>query len=382
VGRTLPFFAEGPANLLGYAAIAMRDIDRRTFLVRAGQGLVLATLAPALSGCARLLRWSESQSRAPDEGPEVASATTVSTTGGVSGEGSPGTTSVSATTVTSAAGTTSTTAGAGVPAPDLAVVRGDSPDANVRAAVAALGGMEKFVKRGGTVVVKPNVLTGRPPEYATTTNPLAVSAVIKMCLEAGADKVIVLDNPTSSPRGAFQEAGLTQAVEEAGGTLKFLSNRDFERVDIPEGEALTSWPLVVDALEADTLINLPIAKTHGMAGLTLAMKNLMGIMGDSRGQIHVDYPRKITDVNTVVKPHLVILDAYRALMRNGPTGGNLDDVTLFKTAVAGTSQVAIDTYGATLMGWKPTDLSSLVEANRRGLGEIDLSKYRVSEGSA
>ncbi len=359
----------------------MHDIDRRTFLVRAGQGLALALLALGLSGCARLLRWSESESRTEDDQPQVASATTTSSTGGATGSS----TGISVTATSVATPAASSTTSPSTPAtdiPDLAVTRGDSPDANVRAAVAALGGMERFVKRGGTVVVKPNVLTGRPPEYATTTNPLAVSAVIRMCLEAGADKVVVLDNPVSSPRGAFKEAGLTQAVEEAGGTLKFLSNRDFERVEIPQGEAITSWPLVVAALEADTLINMPITKTHGMAGLTLAMKNLMGIMGDSRGQIHVDYARKITDVNTVVKPHLIVLDAYRALMRNGPTGGNLDDVKLLKTAVAGTSPVAVDAYGATLMGWKPTDLSSLVEAGRRGLGEIDLGKYRIAEAKA
>jgi len=242
--------------------------------------------------------------------------------------------------------------------------------------------MERFVKQGARVVVKPNVITGRPPEYATTTNPLVMSAIIRMCLGAGAAEVTVFDYSMASARGAFKEAGLTQAVEEAGGTLKYLSSRDFERVEIPEGKAITSWPLVTAALEADVLINVPIAKTHGTAGLTMAMKNLMGIMGDPRGQIHHDYARKITDINTVVKPHLVILDCYRVLMRNGPTGGDLADIAMPKTVVAGTSQVAVDAYGTTVMGWRPTDLPSLVEANARGLGEIDLSKYEIFEGTA
>ena len=351
----------------------MGDMNRRTFLLATGSWLALAGVAPVLSGCSRLLRWSESQGRTADDQTSTSRATSEPTT--------------TTAAPTSTTGGPSTTAGAGTtttaPAvPDLAVVRGDSPDENVRAALAQLGGIERFVKRDAKVVVKPNVLTGRPPEYATTTNPLVISAIIRMCFEAGAAQVTVLDYPTSSARGAFQESGLAQATAEAGGTLKYLSNRNFERVDIPEGVAIDSWPLVTDALEADTFINVPIGKTHGMAGLTLAMKNLMGIMGDPRGQIHVDYARKITDVNTRVKPHLVILDAYRVLMRNGPTGGNLDDVRLLKTVVAGTSQVAIDAYGATLMGWKPTDLSSLVEANARGLGEIDLSKYTVFEGTA
>lgn len=357
----------------------MREMNRRTFLLATGRWLLIAGLAPAVSGCGRVLRWSESQGRTGQTEDTAATGTTGRTTTTVST-----TTTASATTSTIPAGeaTTTTTTTAAPAIPDLAVIRGDSPDANVRAALALLGGMERFVGRGDRVVVKPNVLTGRPPEYATTTNPLVVSAIIRMCLEAGAAQVVVLDYPTASARGAFKEAGLTQAVEQAGGTLKYLSSRDFEKVEIPEGEAITSWPLVTAALEADVLINVPIGKTHGMAGLTLAMKNLMGIMGDPRGRIHQDYPRKITDVNTRVKPHLVILDCYRTLMRNGPTGGNLNDVAMPKTVVAGTSQVAVDAYGATVMGWRPTDLPSLVEAHRRGLGEIDLAKYDIVEGTA
>jgi uncharacterized protein (DUF362 family) len=319
-----------------------------------------------------------------DEGPLVTDTAPSGTTVTTSPETSDATTSSTGTasaggTTTSSSGSTTTDAPA---FPDLAVFRGDFPDKNVRAAVAQLGGMQRFVKSGARVVVKPNVLTGRPPEYATTTNPLVVSAIVRMCLEADAAEVTVLDYPTSSPRAAFKESGLAQATAEAGGKVKYLSNRDFERVDIPEGVALTSWPLVADALEADTFINVPIGKTHGMAGLTLAMKNLMGIMGDSRGKIHVDYPQKITDVNTRVKPHLVVLDAYRVLTRNGPTGGNLDDVAMPKTVVAGVSPVAVDAYGATIMGWQPNDLPSLVEAASRGLGEIDLAKYTIFEGNA
>jgi len=359
----------------------MRDMDRRTFLLSTGRWLVIAGLAPTLSGCARALRWSESQGRAAGDDTSANPSPATSDTGGSTTETSagPSTTAGSSTTTPGPSGSTTTS---DVRFPDLAVFRGDSPDLNVRAALAKLGGMERFVKRGAKVVVKPNVLTGRPPEYATTTNPVVIATIIEMCLEAGADDVTVLDSPTSSPRSAFQTSGLTQAINEAGGRLKYLSNRDFERVDIPGGQAITSWPLVAQALEADTLINVPIGKTHGMAGLTLAMKNLMGIMGDSRGQIHTDFARKITDVNTVVKPHLVILDAYRILVRNGPTGGNLDDVQMPKTVVAGTSQVSIDAYGTTIMGWKPADLPSLVEAASRGLGEADLSKLAIFEGTA
>lgn len=360
----------------------MAQIGRRDFLVASGRWLLLAGaagLAPALPGCSRLLRWSESQTRS---GSGAVSETTGTTTvvtgpeGGPPSGSSPSTTAVSPTTSSSVPTTVAR------PYPDLVVIRGEAPDRNVREALARLGGMERFVKRGANVVVKPNVLTGRAPEYAVTTNPLVVGTVVRLCLEAGAARVTVLDYPTTSPRAAFKESGIARAVEEAGGTVKYLSNRNFERVDIPEGKAIDSWPLVTDVLEADTFINIPIAKTHGLAGLTLAMKNLMGVMGDPRGRIHTNYPVKITDVNTRVTQHLVVLDAFRALVRNGPTGGSLKDVTMPKTVVVGTSPVAIDAFGCTIMGWRPQDLPSLAEAEARGLGTSDLSKYVIEEGTA
>jgi uncharacterized protein (DUF362 family) len=355
----------------------MGNIDRRTFLLTSGRWLLLAGLTPLVSGCGRVLSWSESQGGSPE--PFGAISESVSSTSVSVADAVPPSTATAPGFDSTTSSTSQPTAGV---APDLVVVKGEAPDLNVRAAILRLGGMERFVKRDAKVVIKPNVLTGRPPEYATTTNPLVVSALVRMCLEAGAAEVTVLDYPTSSPRAAFKESGIAQATEEAGGRLKYLEDRHFERMEIPEGRSITSWPFVTDVFEADTFINVPIGKTHGMAGLTLAMKNLMGVMGDPRGRIHIDFPQKITDVNTLIKPHLVVLDAYRILVRNGPTGGNLDDVEMPKTVVVGTSQTAVDAYGATLMGWKPTDLPSLVEAAGRGLGEIDLSKLRIEQATA
>lgn len=337
-------------------------MDRKTFLLATGRWLAVAALAPTMAGCSRLLRWSDSQGGLNDS--DVAS---------VGGEGS------STTTATGDGSQPTTTTFR--PTTDLAVIRGESPDLNVRAAVAQLGGMERFVKPNAKVVVKPNVLTGRAPEYAVCTNPIVIGAIVRMCFEAGAAQVTVLDNPTSSPRAAFQEAGLTQATQEAGGTVKYLTNRNFETVQIPNAEALSSWPLVTDVFEADTLINVPICKHHGGAGLTLATKNLMGIMGGNRGKVHTKMAVKLADLCTIVKPQLVILDAYRTLIRNGPGGGSLKDVVMPKTCVAGTNQVAIDTYGCKIMGWNPMDLSTVAEGARRGQGDPDLSHYNIYEGT-
>lgn len=339
----------------------MAEMDRRTFLLSTGRWLAVAALAPTLSGCSHLLRGSDSEGGA--EGGETDS-----------GDGA------ASTPTTSQGGSTSTTTSSS--APDLAVIKGDSPDLNVRAAIAQLGGMERFVKPNAKVIVKPNVLTGRPPEYAVCTNPIVIGTIVRMCFEAGAATVTVLDHTTSNPRSDFEVSGLAQATKEAGGTLKLLSSRDYETMQIPGGQVLKACPLVADVFEADTFINVPICKVHNAAGLTLSMKNLMGIIGTGRANIHRKMAAKLTDLSTLVKPQLIVLDAYRCLVRNGPGGGRLKDVVLGKTCVAGTDPVVVDSYGCKIMGWQPMDLPALAEATKRGLGDPDLSHHVVFEGTA
>jgi uncharacterized protein (DUF362 family) len=261
--------------------------------------------------------------------------------------------------------------------PDLAVVKGSDPEENLRRALERLGGIEKFVKRNAKVVIKPNLLTAKEPEYAVTTNPLLVGALVKMCYEAGARIVVVLDRPVGSPRLTFEVSGIAKATQSAGGQIKILTDRNFENTLIPEGQVLKSWPLAKDVFEADVFINVPIAKDHSLATLTMAMKNLMGIMGGNRSQVHINFHQKIVDLNTLVRPHLVVLDAHRILVRNGPTGGSLSDVKVANTLVVGTNQVSVDAYGATLFGLAPENLLYLILAKERSLGEINLNKLKI-----
>ena len=363
-------------------------MNRRTFLLHTGRWLAIAGLAgvaPLLPGCAGTAATTTTAGSG-----EPGSTTTADDSSGASVTGpSPTSTTLGApgsnTTVpddsTGSTGGPGTGPGASI-GPDLAVIKGESVDKNVRAAVALLGGMGRFVTKGGKVVVKPNVLTGRPPEYATTTSPELMKAVIAMCWEVGAKEVVVLDNPTSDHRSAFETSGLAQAISAADGKLVYLASRDYQDYDIPQGKVLTKWAFVTEALEADTLIDLALPKQHGTSGATMTMKNLMGVMGGRRGSIHNDFSHKIVDVSTLVKPTLSILDAYRVLFRNGPTGGSLSDVRLEKTLVAGTNTVSIDAYGTRFFGKTPADYEWLVEAGSRGMGEIDVSKLSIATGTA
>jgi uncharacterized protein (DUF362 family) len=340
-------------------------MERREFCRFVGVCAVVGC-AGGLTGCARLLDWSAADTRIAvrELRPSRAVLSQPAT-----GSAEPSD-SVTATPAPASA------------LPDLALFTGDDPGRNARAAVEALGGMSRFVRPGDTVVVKPNALTGRAPELATTTNPFVVGAVVKMAVEAGAADVIVLDRPTGAARNAFEVSGIAKAVTGAGGRVKYLSDRDFVNTAIPKGKLLKAWPIVSDVFDADVFINVPIAKDHGLAGLTMSMKNLMGVMGGSRGNIHQDFHTKIVDINSLIRPHLVVLDAYRILVRNGPTGGNPADVRTPKTCIAGTDPVAVDSLGTSLFGMKPSDLEYLLNAADRGLGVTDLSTLTVRRGKA
>jgi uncharacterized protein (DUF362 family) len=261
--------------------------------------------------------------------------------------------------------------------PDLVVVKGASPDKIVRAAIDALGGMRRFISRNDVVVIKPNMGWDRAPEYAANTNPGVIATLVKLCLETGAKTVKVFDRTCDDARRCYAQSGIEAAAKSAGAEVSYIDDRRFREVSIPNGAAIKKWPIYIDALEADKLINVPIAKHHGLGGLTLALKNWMGIMGDNRGRIHQNLAATLADLATVIKPCLTVLDAIRILTAHGPKGGNLDDVKRLDTVIAGVDQVAIDSYGTTLFGKTGADLAVVQEAAKRGLGQMDLTKLNI-----
>ena len=213
---------------------------------------------------------------------------------------------------------------------------------------------------------------------AANTNPEVVAEIVKLCLEAGAKKVKVFDNPVNDARRCYKQSGIADAAEKAGADVKFVDTRKFKDVKL-QGMALKSWPLYSEVLDADKFINVPIAKTHGLAGLTLSLKNLMGIMGGSRGRIHQNIDECLIDVAGAVKPALTVLDAVRMLTANGPQGGDLSDVKIMNTIIAGTDMVAVDSFGTTLFGKKPNDLGCVKAARKRNFGKSDIAKMNIKK---
>ncbi|MCD6117665.1 DUF362 domain-containing protein [bacterium] len=261
--------------------------------------------------------------------------------------------------------------------PSIIVVKNGSPAELVRNAVESLGGMSKFVSKGDIVVLKPNMSWDRVPEQAATTNPEVVAEVVKMCFDAGAKKVKIFDNTLNEVRRCYKRSGIQKAAEELGADVMYVRPGKFKKTSIPDGKLVKSWALYEDALDADVLINIPIAKHHSLSGVSLGMKNYMGYLGGNRGKFHRDFNVKITDLNTKFKADLTILDAYRMLLRNGPSGGNVKDVALKKIVVAGTDPVAVDSYGVKMFGLDPLKTGFLKEAEERGLGQNNLSRITV-----
>lgn len=265
----------------------------------------------------------------------------------------------------------------------LAVARGNDPRAITRAAVAAIGGMGRFVNSGDEVVLKPNICTDyQTYEYGATTNPQVMAALVELCLGAGAKHVKVMDNPFGgTAESAYARSGIADAVRAAGGEMAFMHRAKYKDTSIPEGRSIQTWPVYQEILNADVLIDVPIAKHHGSTRLSLASKNLIGVV-QNPGGLHADLHQRIADLVSLVRPTLTVVDAVRTLMRNGPTGGNLDDVKIQNTVIASHDTIAADAYATTLFDLQPTDIGYVRLGADMGLGTLDLGSISIEELTA
>jgi uncharacterized protein (DUF362 family) len=262
----------------------------------------------------------------------------------------------------------------------LAVARGSDPKAITRAAVAAVGGIERFVKSGHNVIIKPNICVDyRTYEYGATTNPDVVAALVELCLAAGAKRVRVMDTPFGGgPESAYARSGIADAVKAAGGAMEVMNRAKFREADIPEGGDIKVWPVYRDVLTADVLINVPVAKHHSLARLSLGAKNLLGVI-QSPNRMHANLGQRVADLVSLVRPTLTVVDAVRTLMAHGPTGGNLNDVRLTNTVIASHDIVAADAYAATLFDLTGKDIAYVKAAADMGLGMLDLQSVKLEE---
>ena len=240
----------------------------------------------------------------------------------------------------------------------------------LRSALDAIGGIGRFINPGEKVLLKPNVAFDRVPEQAVNTNPVVVGEMVRQCKIAGASEILVTDNGSSNPQRTFSRSGITDAVEKNGGTILYLDESDFLKDNL-NGKFITEWPVLKYIYEVDRLINMPIAKHHGLVYGTASMKNFFGAIGGNRGLLHERLDQAIVDLAAFFKPTLTVVDATRVLMQDGPTGGSFSNVKTCDSIICTTDQVAGDSRACEFLGRSAHEINHVVLAAEQGLGKID-----------
>jgi uncharacterized protein (DUF362 family) len=250
-------------------------------------------------------------------------------------------------------------------------------------AIENLGGMARFVPKGSTVWIKPNINFHRTPEFAANSNPHVVATVARLCIEAGAGKVRVGDVPYFGADQSYAMSGIADAVKAVGAEMVFIDKEKPEkfREAAIGGKFLDKWPLSTEIIDADILINLPVAKQHPLPKFSGCMKNLMGVAGGDRSKWHDNIAGYVSDLNSFVKPRLHVVDVIRSIISGPPKGGNLDDVKYFGVVAAGTDPVALDAFAATTIGFKPSEIETLTTGASRGLGTLDYASLNPREAT-
>jgi len=237
----------------------------------------------------------------------------------------------------------------------------------------AAGGMQKFISKGDVVVIKPNISWARPPHLAASTNPEVMEAVIELCQEAGAKKVRIADNTIHSAKRCFAITGIGSVAKRTGADLIF-PRPSLMREQKIHGQRLDVWPVFTPFIEADKIINLPIAKVHNLSRLTLGMKGWIGAVGGRRNALHQDIHQTIVDLAQFFKPTVTLIDAIRVMIHNGPSGGRQSDVVLNNRLILSNDPVAADARGAELFGLQPEKVGFIHLGQKCQLGTYDFSR--------
>lgn len=250
------------------------------------------------------------------------------------------------------------------------------------AALGKLGGLNNFVRPGASVLIKPNMAWDRQPEFAANTNPLVVAALVELTLAAGARKVKVYDNTCDDRRRCYDQSGIADAARDAGAEVIYVDEGLAKKIPIPAGMAVREAAVFADVISNDVILNVPVAKHHSLAGLTLGMKNLMGLLVENRGRWHQRLNAKLVDLASALKPALTVVDATRILTANGPSGGDLTYVKRLDKLIVTPDVAAADAYAATLFGLAPEDIGVVKEARRRNFGTTELAHMDVIKVAA
>ncbi len=264
----------------------------------------------------------------------------------------------------------------------ISIVEGPDRKQTVIKAIELLGGIERFVKQGETVAIKPNIAFASPPMLGATAQPELVAQVVMLCYKTGAAQVIVTDNPINDPASCFTLSGIGKAASQAGAKVILPREYHFRHTSLEGGKLIKNWPIFYKPFEkVDKLIGIAPVKHHARAGASMTMKNFYGLLGGRRNIFHQDINTIIAELAMMVKPTLVILDGTEVMMTNGPTGGSVSDLKRANTLIASCDMVAADSFGCYLLDLKPADLPYLAKAEAADAGTTDFQSLKPEMGT-
>jgi uncharacterized protein (DUF362 family) len=259
----------------------------------------------------------------------------------------------------------------------ISIVTGSNRQATVTKAVELLGGMQRFIKPGDNVLLKPNVGFSLPPRVCATTHPDMIEQVTKLCYQAGAKKVYITDNPINDPKSCFELTQIASAAKKCGAEIILPRQDHFKQVTLKGADLIKNWPILYEPLKnVNKVIGIAVVKEHQRSIASMLMKNWYGLLGGNRSIFHQEIDKIIVELAVLIKPTLVILDGTQTMVSNGPTGGSESDLKQTDTMIASCDQVAADSFGASLLGLKPYELPYLVNAEKLGLGTTDYKSLK------
>jgi uncharacterized protein (DUF362 family) len=265
----------------------------------------------------------------------------------------------------------------------MSIVTGSNRQTTVTKAIELLGGMQRFIKPGENVLLKPNVGFSLPPRVCATSHPELVEQVAKLCFQAGAKKVYITDNPINDPKSCFELSQIASAAHKCGVEIILPRKDHFKQITLKGAELIKNWPILYEPLKkVDKVIGLAVVKDHRRSVASMLMKNWYGLLGGNRSIFHQNINTIIVELAVLIKPTLVILDGTQTMVSNGPTGGSESDLRQTDTMIASCDQIAADSFGASLLGLKPDELPYLINAEKLGLGTTDYQSLKPLHAEA
>jgi uncharacterized protein (DUF362 family) len=261
--------------------------------------------------------------------------------------------------------------------PKLVVARGPSPATNLAAVLGRIGGMRALISRDDIVLIKPNIGWDRTPAQAANTDPELVAAIVRACVDAGAKEVIVTDVSCNDAEPSFLHSGIADAARKAGAQVPLPSEVETRAVAIPDKAG--AWTMLEPYVRATKVINVPVAKHHGLSTLTAGLKNWFGLVKDDRPVLHAGLAASIVGLASLMRPTVTIVDATRVIVRNGPRGGSLGDVKKLDAVALSFDPVAVDAWAATELGFDPATIEYIQLAAQRGLGTANFASLSPVE---